>query len=136
MKISSIYDYFSSLFFKEKKKEPSNIKTLNVRDFTETPGLSRKEWTPGRSGEEFRDLYLIPFIMEHKFICVNFDGAFAYSHSFLDEAFGGLMREIKSGKLDISEESIRFLIAHLVSDYNPSLIIGAQRYLSAHSGVQ
>lgn len=44
------------------------------------------------SGEAFRDDFLIPYLREHKKVVVELDGALGYGSSFLEEAFGGLVR--------------------------------------------
>ncbi|MFT4129983.1 STAS-like domain-containing protein [Labrys sp. (in: a-proteobacteria)] len=48
------------------------------------------------NGQRFRDDFLIPAIRsaigQHTKVIVNFDGADSYSSSFLEEAFGGLVR--------------------------------------------
>jgi hypothetical protein len=46
------------------------------------------------SGEEFRDSILIPFINQNKdrSIVIDLSGAVGYPPSFLDEAFGGCIR--------------------------------------------
>lgn len=71
--------------------------TLSIaRDFSQTPGgRYRKD---GRfSGEEFRDDILVPAlrtaISQGDHVNVLLDGTFGYAASFLDEVFGGLVRE-------------------------------------------
>ena len=44
------------------------------------------------SGELFREQHLIPAIRERKKIVIHLDGARGYGSSFLEEAFGGLVR--------------------------------------------
>ena len=44
------------------------------------------------SGEEFRDNFLIPYLKDGKHVCVSLDGTRGYGSSFLEEAFGGLVR--------------------------------------------
>lgn len=44
------------------------------------------------SGEKFREGILIPALKANSKVCVIFDGAFGYGSSFLEEAFGGLVR--------------------------------------------
>lgn len=44
------------------------------------------------SGELFREKHLIPAIRDRKKIIVHLDGARGYGSSFLEEAFGGLVR--------------------------------------------
>lgn len=69
--------------------------TLHVRDFTLTPGPRLKE-DGAHSGEEFRDNYLLPKYLKavEEEIClyVVLEGTKGYASSFLEEAFGGLVR--------------------------------------------
>ncbi len=67
-------------------------------DFSDTPGgRSRKEGE--YSGEEFRDVVLAPIYKEclanGEILCIDFDDCFGFGTSFLEEAFGGLVREYK-----------------------------------------
>lgn len=62
-----------------------------ARDFTRTPGprlVKQGDW----SGEKFRR-FLERKLAEHEKIIVDLDGTRGYGSSFLDEAFGGLVRE-------------------------------------------
>lgn len=77
---------------------------INVaKEFTETPGARYK--TQGAySGEEFRDNILYPKFIEsiknNEKLIVNLDGGYGYGSSFLEEAFGGLVRKLKQEKND------------------------------------
>ena len=44
------------------------------------------------SGEKFREELLVPPLRRNERVVVNFEGVFACPPSFLDEAFGGLVR--------------------------------------------
>lgn len=44
-------------------------------------------------GEVFRDSLLIPALRSNESVTVDFDGTEACGSSFLDEAFGGLVRQ-------------------------------------------
>lgn len=44
-------------------------------------------------GELFRDRYLIPALKEHEEVTVDLDGTSGFGSSFLEEAFGGLVRK-------------------------------------------
>lgn len=62
-----------------------------ARDFTLTPGpryIRQGKW----SGEKFRN-YLVSKINQYGSVLVDLDGTRGYGSSFLDEAFGGLVRE-------------------------------------------
>lgn len=45
------------------------------------------------SGEQFREDYLIPKLKKHKKVVVYIDGVKGYGSSFLEEAFGGIVRK-------------------------------------------
>jgi hypothetical protein len=66
--------------------------TISVaRDFSTHPGpryIRQGSW----SGEKFRKL-LEERLRRHEQIVVDLDGTRGYGSSFLDEAFGGLVRE-------------------------------------------
>lgn len=62
-----------------------------ANDFTPFPGGRYKKHGSG-SGEEFRETLLIPALRSRTPVLVNIDGAAGYPSSFLEEAFGGLIR--------------------------------------------
>lgn len=66
--------------------------SFRITEFTTTPGGRYKD--DGKySGEEFRDNYLIPLLLNsHQHVLIDLDGAFGFPSSFLEEAFGGLAR--------------------------------------------
>lgn len=73
-----------------------------VKDFSDTPGgrtISEGEF----SGELFREQLLLPKYKEaidkNEKLEIDFDGAFGYPPSFLDEAFGGLVKILKKKSL-------------------------------------
>jgi hypothetical protein len=61
-------------------------------DFSPSPGGRYRKHGPW-SGEEFRDDYLLPALQESRHVTVYLDGTAGYAGSFLEEAFGGLIRE-------------------------------------------
>jgi hypothetical protein len=70
---------------------------INVaNDFTKSPG-GRYTKDGSFSGELFRENFLVPRIRDavakSNRVIVELDGTFGYASSFLDEAFGGLVRE-------------------------------------------
>jgi len=98
---------------------------VNVKDFSEFPGPRREAIGPN-SGEKFRDTVLLPVIIANpsEKIIVNLDGTAGYGSSFLEEAFGGLVRKgVKVSKL---EE----IIANLVSTEDESLIDEIREYIA------
>lgn len=66
--------------------------TINVvKDFSKKPyGRYPDE---GDCGETFRQQLLVPALNSHGAVHVVLDGYNRYGRSFLDEAFGGLIRE-------------------------------------------
>lgn len=66
--------------------------TINVGiDFTRFPGGRYRE-DGAFSGEQFREDVLIPALQDNGMLTVFLDGAEGYPSSFLEEAFGGLVR--------------------------------------------
>jgi hypothetical protein len=65
---------------------------ISIRNnFSENP--SGRYVTDGpNSGERFRDEWLLPALRNGAVVTVNLDGALGYGSSFLEEAFGGLVR--------------------------------------------
>jgi hypothetical protein len=67
-------------------------KVISVsRDYSETPAGRFKKDGP-KSGEEFREEFLVPSLRSGKQVVVQLDGVLGYGSSFLEEAFGGLVR--------------------------------------------
>lgn len=65
---------------------------INIaQNFSRFPGGRHR--TDGRfSGEEFREDFLLPALRQHDRVIVNLDGVAGLPSSFLEEAFGGLVR--------------------------------------------
>jgi hypothetical protein len=84
-------------------------------DFSRYPA-GRLHPRDGQStGQRFREEFLVPSLREHPKVVVNLDGALMYPSSFLDEAFGGLVRseglrlaELKK-KLEIKATEAKFV---------------------------
>lgn len=73
---------------------------LNIaKDYTKTPG-GRYSSEGEFSGENFRENLLKPRYLESKRLgerlTVVLDGGFGYAPSFIEEAFGGLARELRN----------------------------------------
>jgi hypothetical protein len=67
-------------------------KSISVaKDFTRFPAGRFKTDGP-YSGELFREQCLRPALEQYQFLEVDLDGVAGYGSSFLDEAFGGLVR--------------------------------------------
>jgi len=69
-----------------------SIKQIEVaKDFSPYPA-GRFVTDGDYSGEHFRNNYLVPVLKEEGHARILFDGARGYGSSFLEEAFGGLVR--------------------------------------------
>ena len=69
------------------------MKSINIgKDFSDTPWGRYPDDGPV-SGERFREEILKPSLKEYHEITVCIDDAEGYGSSFLDEAFGGLVRK-------------------------------------------
>lgn len=80
------------------------IRIKIATDFSNTPG-TRYICEGSHSGEEFLYEILLPRFQEAKSknatLEINFDDCYGYATSFLEESFGGLVREVqKKGILD------------------------------------
>jgi hypothetical protein len=70
-----------------------NSKTIVIaKDYSDTPA-GRYKTDGNYTGERFRDELLYPALQNNDLVIVNLDGALGYGSSFLEEAFGGLIRE-------------------------------------------
>ncbi|WP_300746945.1 STAS-like domain-containing protein [Pseudomonas sp.] len=91
------------------------MKKILVTDFSEFPGPRYINLGPD-SGELFRKTILLPEIEANNGeIIVVLDGAFGYGSSFLDEAFGGLIRD------GVPKETVLSICNNLISEDDPSL---------------
>lgn len=105
--------------FEEAKPEQAD-NTINLaRDFSKFPGPRYKN--EGQfSGEQFRNEILYPqvisSILAGRQLTVNLDGANGYGTSFLEESFGGLVRECLVKAEDL-KSTIQF-----ISNEEPELI--------------
>jgi hypothetical protein len=77
----------------EDRQAMSTQKKINlVDDFTNAPG-GRYRWQGDHSGEEFREDFLLPAFEEAQQVVIDLNGALGLPSSFLDEAFGELLRK-------------------------------------------
>ena len=71
---------------------------VHVRKFSQTPGPRHKGDGPD-SGQAFREEVLFPKFMEARekggHLVIVLDGTAGYGSSFLEEAFGGLVRAVR-----------------------------------------
>lgn len=98
--------------------------TINVRsDFAERPFGRYPKHGP-YNGEVFRDKHLIPALRESERVVVILDGVKVYGSSFLEEAFGGLVR--REG-LTPQQFAAR---VEIVSHDNPTLPTEIKQYVA------
>lgn len=87
------------------------IKIKIARDFTSTPG-SRYIKEGLHSGELFRDTILFPKLEEaikkELKVEVDLDGTAGYGTSFLEETFGGLVRE-KNMEIEVINKHLELI---------------------------
>ncbi len=76
-----------------------------VKQFSPRPFGRYKADAQGRSGEEFREEWLNKPLRDGKDVVVDLSGYNRYGASFIDEAFGGLVRK--------SQFDVAFLKKHL-----------------------
>jgi STAS-like domain of unknown function (DUF4325) len=99
------------------------MNTVSVaRDFTRFPS-GRYKANGGTSGEAFREQFLEPPLQRGESVVVDLDGTVGYGSSFLEEAFGGLVRRLR-----LPPDKIRSRLT-LKSD-DPDLIAEVQTYIA------
>ena len=102
---------------------------LRIRtDFSTAPGPRACE-EGKHSGEEFRKTVLAPRVRDaidrKESLLIDLDGTAGYGTSFLEESFGGLIRE-EGFRLAQLKETIRYK-----SDDEPELIEEIEAYMSS-----
>lgn len=100
--------------------------TINIaKDYTKTPG-GRHKHEGKYSGEDFRKSILLPKYSEAKKngeeLVVDLDGGYGYAPSFLEEAFGGLVRETKDAEIQ--------KIIQIISYEEPKLVEDIKTYIT------
>jgi hypothetical protein len=95
-------------------------------DFNERPG-GRFPWEGPNSGEEFREKVLVHRYREARDsganLIVDLDGTSGYASSFLEEAFGGMIRKRYAEKDDL----LRRLT--ILSGAQPKWVQRVERYI-------
>jgi hypothetical protein len=94
-----------------------------AKDFSAFPFGRYAEHGPF-NGERFRREFLLPPLRAGEAVEVDLDGARGLSPSFLEEAFGGLLRE----GFNVADVLRRVTI---VSDRDPSFVSQIQDYMRA-----
>lgn len=77
-----------------------------VSDFSARPTGRYTDSTYPDSGQRFRDEMLAPALKEYDQVTVVLDGYNRYGRSFLDEAFGGLVRESRFTKTELTNKLV------------------------------
>lgn len=73
---------------------------LNVaREFSRFPAGRFRSDGPW-SGQKFREDVLVPALKEHVPVDIELDGTAGYGSSFLEEAFGGAVRELRLSRAE------------------------------------
>lgn len=103
----------------------SKIEINIAKEYSKTPG-GRYVSEGAYSGEDFRKTILRPAfdrtVAQGKTLVVVLDGGYGYSPSFLEEAFGGLVRETKD---------VRVAQIEIVSDEEPGQIEKIKGYINS-----
>jgi len=101
------------------------MKMINIaEDFSRFPGPRFINLGP-YSGEKFKNEVLKPAIENHNSdIVINLDGTMGYGSSFLEESFGGLIRD------GISPEIVFSIINNMISTEDTSLIDEVRDYVT------
>ena len=94
-----------------------------AEDFSSTPAGRYREDGPF-PGEVFRDEILVPALAAYDEVCVDLSGVEGFGSSFLEEAFGGLVR-----LHHITKEAALKKIKIITDD--PALEFEIKGYLSA-----
>lgn len=99
-------------------------------EFTDAPGLRYNTKNFQYSGEQFREEILYPKYMEclakKEKLIVDLDGGYGYFSSFLEEAFGGLIRKLRKNNLNLKKA---LKIIEIKSNDNPVLIEKVYNYM-------
>lgn len=98
------------------------MKIIKVAEFSKYPG-PRFEYLGPNSGEKFRTEVLKPAIDSNENVAVDLDGVFGYGSSFLEEAFGGLVRA------GVPQNKMLRLLENLISKNDPSIKSEIEEYV-------
>lgn len=97
-----------------------------AKEYTNLPG-GRYKKDGDFSGEDFRDTILIKLIEEclkkSDELIINLDGAYGFPPSFLEEAFGGLIRKYDYDGLELKK------VLKFVAKDEPKLIMDIFSYI-------
>lgn len=106
-----------------------NFLKYSIADqYTKTPGGRKGDY----SGEDFRIKVLHGLYLkakkENKKLIIDLDGGYGYGSSFLEEAFGGLVRQLKKEKNKTYKEMNK--IIKIISNQEPALIEDIREYIN------
>ncbi len=68
--------------------------TLAVSEYTDMP-IGRDEKDGPKNGADYRDNYVIPALDQYSLVKIDFNNTLGAAPSFLEELFGGLVRDGK-----------------------------------------
>lgn len=99
------------------------MKQINLAlEFSEYPA-GRYRSDGKYSGQAFREDFLVPALRSGEKVAINLDGAMGYGSSFLEEAFGGLIRDEGFTAQQVLDN------LQIISGDDPSLIEEITEYL-------
>ncbi|WP_444633866.1 STAS-like domain-containing protein [Cupriavidus oxalaticus] len=76
------------------------MKTINIaKEFSEVPAGRFLDDGPD-NGERFRNEFLEPTLSTGGSVNIELDGTDGYGSSFLEEAFGGIVRKLRLSEID------------------------------------
>lgn len=103
-------------------KTPEKFDVIVYKDFSPYP--AGRFYSDGNgSGQEFREKHLMPLLkLGREKLRIDLDGTEGYGSSFLEEAFGGLVR------VGFSPESL-LRIFHFKSDEDPTIVEEIREYI-------
>ncbi len=99
----------------------NNTKVVDIgKDFSRYPA-GRYDTDGPHNGAHFRSSFLLPALEKNEHITIELDGTAGYGSSFLEEAFGGLVR------LGYSSAQIKAIMSFHSED--PSLLEEIDEYI-------
>lgn len=99
---------------------------INVsEDFSRYPAGRYNDDGP-HSGQRFRDDYLKPILINNEKAVVKLDGVRGYGSSFLEEAFGGLVRDGFNAELVLATFTLQSDDDSLVDEIKEYILHGAE----------
>lgn len=107
--------------------------TIFVAEYTDMP-IGRDALDGPKNGKDFRENHLIPALNEYEIVKVDFNGTLGTAPSFLEEVFGGLVR---NGYIAASELYRRVIVIYKFESVKNNVkkyIKEADEFLSANGG--